>query len=65
MLLILAAAVKATVSNKAKYTDRNQREDIKTELKAGLLLAERDYPLVDRDGEYRGEQAGDKNGVKR
>ncbi len=54
-LLILAAEVKAAVDDKTKYTDWNQREDIKAELKADLiiLLAEHDYPPVDRDEVYQ------------
>ena len=53
-LLILAQAVKAVVDDKAKYTDWNQREDIKAELKVNLiiLLAEHGYPPVDRDEVY-------------
>lgn len=69
-LLVLAAAVKAAVDDKTKYTDWNRREDIKAELKADLilLLAEHDYPPVDRDEVYREvfEQAeGFKNGKQK
>lgn len=51
-LLILAKAVKAVVDDKIKYTDWNQRDDIKAELKVGLILvlAEHGYPPIDRDG---------------
>ena len=41
-------------TNTAKYPDWYSREDIKSELKANLimLLAENDYPPVDRDEVY-------------
>jgi type I restriction enzyme, R subunit len=54
-LLMLAKEVKKVVNDKAKYTDWNQRNDIKAELKADLiiLLAEHDYPPVDRDEVYK------------
>jgi type I restriction enzyme R subunit len=54
-LLELAKRVKAEVDDKAKYTDWNQREDIKAELKVNLimLLAKNDYPPVDRDEVYK------------
>lgn len=54
-LLLLAKEVKLVVDDKAKYTDWNQRDDIKAELKADLviLLAENDYPPVDRDEVYK------------
>lgn len=54
-LLQLAKAVKTVVDDKAKYTDWSQREDIKAELKADLiiLLAEHGYPPVDRDEVYK------------
>jgi type I restriction enzyme R subunit len=54
-LIILARAVKQIVDDKAKYTDWNQRDDIKAELKADLiiLLAEHGYPPVDRDEVYK------------
>jgi type I restriction enzyme R subunit len=47
--------VKQVVDDKAKYTDWSQRTDIKAELKADLvvLLAENDYPPVDRDEVYK------------
>ncbi len=54
-LLILAKAVKAIVNDKIKYTDWNQRDDIKAELKVDLILvlAEHGYPPVDRDEVYK------------
>ena len=54
-LINLAKAVKAVVDDKAKYTDWSQRDDIKAELKVDLiiLLAENDYPPVDRDEVYK------------
>jgi type I restriction enzyme R subunit len=54
-LIVLARGVKAVVDDKAKYTDWNQREDIKAELRVGLilLLAEHGYPPVDRDEVYQ------------
>jgi len=54
-LINLAQQVKNVVDDKAKYTDWNDREDIKAELKADLiiLLAENDYPPVDRDEVYK------------
>ncbi len=54
-LLYLAKEVKTVVDDKAKYTDWSRREDIKAELKADLiiLLAENDYPPVDRDEVYK------------
>ncbi len=54
-LLTLAKAVKAVVDDKAQYTDWNQRDDIKAELKVGLILilAEHGYPPVDRDEVYK------------
>ncbi len=54
-LLNLSKAVKGVVDDKAKYTDWNQREDIKAELKVDLimLLAEHGYPPVDRDEVYQ------------
>lgn len=54
-LIILAKEVKKVVDDKAKYTDWNRRSDIKAELKADLivLLAEYDYPPVDRDEIYK------------
>jgi len=54
-LLTLAKAVKGIVDDKAKYTDWNQRDDIKAELKVDLILvlAEHGYPPVDRDEVYK------------
>ena len=54
-LLDLAKKVKVIVDDKAKYTDWSRREDIKAELKVDLiiLLAENDYPPVDRDEVYK------------
>lgn len=54
-LVSLAKKVKITVDDKAKYTDWSKRSDIKAELKADLivLLAENDYPPVDRDEVYK------------
>ena len=54
-LIVLSRAVKVVVDDKAKYTDWSRRADIKAELKADLiiLLAEHDYPPVDRDEVYK------------
>ena len=54
-LIHLAKEVKTVVDDQAKYTDWNQRDDIKAALKAHLiiLLAENDYPPVDRDEVYK------------
>lgn len=54
-LLHLSREVKKVVDDKAKYTDWSQRDDIKAELKVDLiiLLAENDYPPVDRDEVYK------------
>ncbi len=54
-LLLLAKEVKQVVDDKAKYTDWSKRSDIKAELKADLiiLLAENDYPPVDRYEVYK------------
>jgi type I restriction enzyme R subunit len=54
-LLVLAKEVKKVVDDKAEYTDWSRREDIKAELKADLiiLLAEHNYPPVDRDEVYK------------
>lgn len=54
-LLSLSKAVKEVVDDKAKYTDWNKREDIKSELKVDLiiLLSEHDYPPIDRDEVYK------------
>ena len=54
-LIKLAKEVKTVVDDKAKYTDWSARNDIKAELKVDLiiLLAENDYPPVDRDEVYK------------
>lgn len=54
-LVPLAQKVKQVVDDKAKYTDWSKRDDLKAELKADLiiLLAENDYPPVDRDEVYK------------
>ncbi|NQZ77587.1 MAG: type I restriction endonuclease subunit R [Ekhidna sp.] len=54
-LIPLAKEVKSVVDDKAKYTDWDKRDDIKAELKVDLiiLLAEFDYPPVDRDEVYK------------
>jgi type I restriction enzyme R subunit len=54
-LITLAKKVKEVVDDKAKYTDWSKREDIKAELKVGLiiLLADNGYPPVDRDEVYK------------
>lgn len=54
-LLALSKAVKVVVEDKVKYTDWSQRDDIKAELKVGLILvlAEYGYPPVDRDEVYK------------
>ena len=46
---------KGLVDDKAQYTDWSQRDDIKAELKVSLiiLLANNDYPPVDRDEVYK------------
>ncbi|MDR0307194.1 MAG: DUF3387 domain-containing protein [Chitinispirillales bacterium] len=53
-LIILAKAVKALVDSQAKFSDWNKRDDIKSALKAGLilLLDEHGYPPVERDEVY-------------
>ncbi|MEQ9219109.1 MAG: HsdR family type I site-specific deoxyribonuclease [Cyclobacteriaceae bacterium] len=54
-LIPLSREVKSVVDDKAKYTDWDKRDDIKAELKADLiiLLAEFDYPPIDRDEVYK------------
>lgn len=54
-LLLLAKKVKEVVDDKSKYTDWSKRDDIKAELKVDLiiLLAENDYPPIDRDEVYK------------
>ena len=54
-LIDLSKKVKLVVDDKAKYTDWSKRNDIKAELKVDLiiLLAENDYPPIDRDEVYK------------
>jgi len=54
-LIALAKKVKLVVDDKTKYTDWSKRDDIKAELKVDLiiLLAENDYPPIDRDEVYK------------
>lgn len=54
-LIHLAKLVKEVVDDKTKYTDWSKREDIKAELKVDLiiLLADNDYPPIDRDEVYK------------
>ena len=54
-LLELSRAVKMVVEDKVRYTDWSQRDDIKAELKVGLILvlAKHGYPPVDRDEVYK------------
>ena len=54
-LLELAKAVKLLVDEKAKYPDWNKKDDIKAELKIGLimLLADHGYPPVDHNEVYQ------------
>ncbi|MCF8228243.1 MAG: DUF3387 domain-containing protein [Bacteroidales bacterium] len=54
-LITLSKEVKNVVDDKARYTDWSRRDDIKAELKADLiiLLAEHNYPPVDRDEVYK------------
>ena len=54
-LLELAKKVKKVVDDKSRFTDWNEREDIKAELKVELILvlAEYKYPPVDRDEVYQ------------
>jgi type I restriction enzyme, R subunit len=54
-LISLAKKVKEVVDDKTKYTDWSKREDIKAELKVDLiiLLADNDYPPIDRDEVYK------------
>ena len=54
-LIHLAKEVKKVVDDKAKYTDWNQRDDIKAELKVDLiiLLAENDYPPITKDEVFK------------
>lgn len=54
-LLALSKEVKKVVDDKTKYTDWDNRDDIKAELKVDLiiLLAKHNYPPVDRDEVYK------------
>jgi type I restriction enzyme R subunit len=54
-LILLAKKVKEVVDDKAKYTDWSKRDDIKAELKVGLiiLLADNGYPPINRDEVYK------------
>jgi type I restriction enzyme R subunit len=54
-LLSLAKEVKKVVDDKSRFTDWNERDDIKAELKVELilLLAKHKYPPVDRDEVYK------------
>lgn len=54
-LLLLAKEVKKIVDDKTKYTDWDKKVNIKAELKVDLilLLAQFDYPPVDRDEVYK------------
>ena len=54
-MIHLSQQVKEVVDDKVKYTDWSKRDDIKAELKADLIivLAENDYPPVDRDEVYK------------
>lgn len=54
-LIHLSREVKTVVDDLANYTDWSKREDIRAELKVDLimLLAENDYPPVDRDEVYK------------
>lgn len=54
-LIHLSKEVKTVVDDLAKYTDWSKRADIKAELKVDLimLLADNDYPPVDRDEVYK------------
>lgn len=54
-LLKLAKEVKTVVDDKAQYPDWDKKDSIKAELKVDLifLLAENDYPPVDRDEVYK------------
>jgi len=54
-LLSLAKEVKKVVDDKSRFTDWNERDDIKAELRVELtlLLAKHKYLPVDRDGVYK------------
>jgi len=54
-LIKLSQEVKAIVDDKARYTDWSQRDNIKAELKVGLILALADngYPPVPKDEVFK------------
>ena len=54
-LILLSKEVKTVVDDLSKYTDWSKRDDIRAELKVDLiiLLADNDYPPVDRDEVYK------------
>jgi type I restriction enzyme R subunit len=54
-LIPLAKEVKTLVDDKTKYTDWQNRDDIKAELKVDLILklSQHGYPPVDRNEVYR------------
>ena len=54
-LIVLSKEVKKVVDDKARFTDWNENEDIKAELKVGLIiiLAKHKYPPVYRDEVYK------------
>jgi type I restriction enzyme R subunit len=54
-LIALSRAVKKIVDDKTKYTDWDQKDDIKAELKVDLILilAEHDYPPVTKDEVFK------------
>ena len=51
----MSKEVKVVVDDKARYPDWDKKDSIKAELKVDLilLLAENDYPPVDRDEVYK------------
>lgn len=54
-LIILSKAIKTAVDDKTRYTDWDQKDDIKAELKVDLILilAENDYPPVTKDEVFK------------
>lgn len=54
-LITLSRAVKVIVDDKTKYTDWDQKDDIKAELKVALILilADHWYPPVTQDEVYK------------
>ena len=54
-LIYLSKEVKKVVDDKTRYTDWNQRDDIKADLKVDLiiLLAENDYPPITKDEVFK------------